>query len=165
MGTHVEWSSPEWVRIPEIISDGEWFLWNTNSRGWTPVPHSTHNRLYFFRNFFFCDNFTKTSEISLKSSKIMVRLEIIAERGRNVITSFIKSGMELLNHSQTLHHWSLIMVRAFDLTLYWMSDCLSILGFMLICESKILYRNNRGGTQVIHILRTYRRYPLPCLYW
>ena len=72
--TRAERSSPEWVCIPEITSDGEWFLWNTNSRGWTPFRTAAHNRFYFFLTVFCsCDNFTKSSEITFKSSEITVR--------------------------------------------------------------------------------------------
>ena len=67
-------SSPKWVCIPEITSDYEWFLWNTNSWGWTPFRLGAHNRFYFFHNAFFSsDNFTKISRITLKSSEITVR--------------------------------------------------------------------------------------------
>ena len=59
--------------IPEITSDSKWFLWNTNSRGWTPFCTGAHDRFSFFHNVFFCDYFTKTSEITLKSVKITVR--------------------------------------------------------------------------------------------
>ena len=58
--------SPKWVCIPEITSDSEWFLSNTNSRGWTPST-GTHDWFYFFHNAFSCDNFTRTLEITLKS--------------------------------------------------------------------------------------------------
>ena len=73
MGARAERSSPEWVCIPEITSDGEWFLWNTNSWGWSPFCTVVHNRLYFFHNVFSCDSFTKTWDITLKSSEITVR--------------------------------------------------------------------------------------------
>ena len=33
----------------------------------------THDQFYFFHNIFFCDSFTKTSDITLKSAQIMVR--------------------------------------------------------------------------------------------
>ena len=73
MGARSEQSSPEWVCIPEITNDSEWFQWNTNSRGWILFRTAAHDQFYFFHNVFPCDNFTKTSEITLKSSEITVR--------------------------------------------------------------------------------------------
>ena len=73
MGNHAEPSSPELVCIPEITRDSEWFLWNTNSRGWTPFRMGVHDQFYFFHNVFPHDDFTKTSEITLKSLQITVR--------------------------------------------------------------------------------------------
>ena len=52
MGSCVERSSPEWVCIPEITSNSEWFLWNTSSRGWTLFHKGAHDRFYFFHNIF-----------------------------------------------------------------------------------------------------------------
>ena len=66
-------NSPEWVCVPEITHNNEWFLWNTNARGWTPFHTGTHNRFYFFHNAFFLWEFRNTSEITLKSLEIMVR--------------------------------------------------------------------------------------------
>ena len=50
MGASAELSSPEWVCIPKIMSDSSWFLWNTNSQGWTLFRTDTHDRFYFFHN-------------------------------------------------------------------------------------------------------------------
>ena len=48
MGACAEQSSSEWVCIPETMSNNEWFLWNTNSRGWTLFCIGAHDRLYDF---------------------------------------------------------------------------------------------------------------------
>ena len=74
MGARAERSSPEWVCIPEITSDVEWFLWNTNSQGWTQLHTGTHDWFYFYHNVFSYDNCTKTSEITLNLLEIMVRV-------------------------------------------------------------------------------------------
>ena len=73
MGVRAEQSSPEWVCIPKITSNSEWFLQNANSWGWTQFHMDVHDQLYFFLHFISCDNFTKTPEITVKSSEIMVR--------------------------------------------------------------------------------------------
>ena len=52
MCASAERSSPKRVCIPEITSDSEWFLWNTNSRGWTSFRTGAHDRFYFFHDFF-----------------------------------------------------------------------------------------------------------------
>ena len=59
MSDSAERSSPEWVCIPEITSDSEWFLWNTNSWEWTLFRTGAHDQLYFLHNVFPCDNLTK----------------------------------------------------------------------------------------------------------
>ena len=69
MGARAEGSSPSWVCNPEITSDNEWFLWNTNSRGWTLFRSGAHDRLYFFHNDFPDDNFTK-SQLSVEEIRI-----------------------------------------------------------------------------------------------
>ena len=50
MGARAEWSSLKWVCIPEITSDSEWFLWNTNSWGWTRYHMGVHDRFFSFHN-------------------------------------------------------------------------------------------------------------------
>ena len=37
----------------EITSNSVYFLWNTNSWGWTPFHMGTHDQFYFFHNVFF----------------------------------------------------------------------------------------------------------------
>ena len=76
MGDRAERSSPEWACIPEIISDSEWFLWNTSSHGWTPFHTGTHDRFISSTMLFSFANFTKTLEMTLKLSEIMVKLEL-----------------------------------------------------------------------------------------
>ena len=53
MGASAERSSPKWVCVPEIMYGSKWFLWNTNSQGWTPFRTGAHNQFYFFHNVFF----------------------------------------------------------------------------------------------------------------
>ena len=38
MDARAERSSPEWVCISKVTSNSQWFLWNTNSQGWTRFP-------------------------------------------------------------------------------------------------------------------------------
>ena len=61
------------VHPSEFAFQKSWAIANTYSQRWTPYHTGAHDWLYFFHNDFTCDNFTKTSEINLKWSKIMVR--------------------------------------------------------------------------------------------
>ena len=72
MGASAEPSSPKWVCIPEITSDSEWFLWNTNQRGRTRFCTGAHDWFYFFHKVFF-PVITKTSKITLKSLEITTK--------------------------------------------------------------------------------------------
>ena len=69
--------SPEWVCIPEITSDIKWFLWNTNSRGWTPFYSGAHDQFYFIDTNFLLwkihKNLGNHNQITTKSLEIMVR--------------------------------------------------------------------------------------------
>ena len=42
MGARAEFT--RWICIPEISNDSEWFRWNANSFGWTPLHIGTHDR-------------------------------------------------------------------------------------------------------------------------
>ena len=48
MGACAEWSSSQWICVPKITSDSEWFLWNTNS-----IPHRHPWSILFLPQCFF----------------------------------------------------------------------------------------------------------------
>ena len=69
MGSRVEWSSPEWVWIPEITSNSEWFLWNYKLTRVNSVPHGCPWSIPFLPQCFSCGNFTNTLEPNGRKSR------------------------------------------------------------------------------------------------
>ena len=102
LGAYAERSSTEWVCIPEITSDSKWFLWNTNSRGWSPFRMGAHDKIYFFHNVFpviTSQNIGNHSHIVGIQRQIP---EITAEYGRKTCPSlrFEKSSINFENPLQ-----------------------------------------------------------------
>ena len=123
MGARTELSSSEWVsrvRIPEITTDSEWFLWNVCKH--TKVNSVSYGRpwsiLFLPQCLFPCVNFTKTPEITLKSSEITVR-------GRKSHLSLEEIYLSSSRSTSTYHRKSLTWLQNMN-TRQWRSSNMSV---------------------------------------
>ena len=86
MGTCAGRSSPVWVCIPEMTSDSDWFLWNTNSQRWTPFCMDAHDWFYFLtpQQCIFSVIISQKHRKSLSNRRKSQMVEIRAECGRKM---------------------------------------------------------------------------------
>ena len=107
------------------MGDTECFLRNTNLWRYTAFRMGTHDWFYFFHNVFSCDKFTKTSEITLRSSEITVRgqkSELSVEENLShhgmckILQQFGSHGCRKTNFSSNLNFGQKIILIGLKIT-------------------------------------------------